>query len=122
MFATLTAEIEDLEIPLDGDALTEILGVADRLDARITDALGLFDAAELWELDGATSLTAWLADRAAMVRRRAAAVSARARKLAVLPATMAAWREGALSGGRSRPSPPTSTARPSGCSPTTKPR
>jgi hypothetical protein len=58
------------------------------------------DRAGLWELDGATSMTAWLVDRAAMPRPRAAATTARARKLAHLPVTAGAWRDGVLSSGQ----------------------
>jgi hypothetical protein len=72
----------------------------DRLDARISDAVAAHDRAGLWELDGATSMTAWLVDRAAMPRARAAAMVSRARKLAHLPVTAAAWRDGVLSSGQ----------------------
>jgi Domain of unknown function (DUF222)/HNH endonuclease len=62
--------------------------------------VGACDRAGLWELDGATSMTAWLADRAGMHRPRAAATASRARKLARLPVTAAAWRDGVLSSGQ----------------------
>jgi hypothetical protein len=77
-----------------------VVGLRDRLDARISDAVGAYDRAGLWELDGATSMTAWLADRAAMPRPRAAATASRARKLARLPVTAGAWRDGVLSSGQ----------------------
>ena len=100
MFEELGTAIDQLDIPADGAALTAVLGLRDRLDARISDAVAAHDRTGLWELDGATSMTAWLADRAAMPRPRAAATVARARKLAHLPVTAGAWRDGALSSGQ----------------------
>ena len=100
MFEELGTAIDQLDIPADGAALTAVLGLRDRLDARISDAVATHDHTGLWELDGATSMTAWLTDRAAMPRPRAAATVARARKLAHLPVTAAAWRDGALSSGQ----------------------
>jgi hypothetical protein len=100
MFEELGIAIEALDIPADHAALAAVVGLRDRLDARISDAVAAHDHAGLWELDGATSMTAWLTDRAAMPRPRAAATVARARKLARLPVTTAAWRDGRLSSGQ----------------------
>ena len=93
MFEELGTAIDALDIPADGAWLAAVVGLRDRLDARISDAVATHDRAGLWELDGATSMTAWLADRAAMPRPRAAATVSRARKLAHLPVTAAAWRD-----------------------------
>ena len=76
------------------------MALRDRLDAHISQAVATHDHTGLWELDGATSMTTWPTDRAAMPRARAAATVARARKLARLPVTAAAWRDGALSSGQ----------------------
>jgi hypothetical protein len=100
MFEELGTAIDQLDIPADGAALAAIMGLRDRLDARISHAVATHDHTGLWELDGATSMTAWLADRAAMPRPRAAATVARARKLAHLPMTAGAWRDGMLSSGQ----------------------
>jgi hypothetical protein len=100
MFEQLGDAIEGLDIPTDGDALAAVLGLRDRLDARISSAVAAHDRAGLWELDGATSMTAWLVDRAAMPRPRAAATTARARKVVHLPITIGAWRDGGLSTGQ----------------------
>ena len=100
MFEELGAAIDQLDIPADGAALAAVVGLRDRLDARISDAVAAHDRAGLWELDGATSMTAWLTDRAAMPRARAAATVSRARKLARLPVTAGAWRDGVLSSGQ----------------------
>jgi Domain of unknown function (DUF222)/HNH endonuclease len=100
MFEQLGHAIDGLSIPIDSEALSAVLALRDQLDARISDAVAAHDRAGLWELDGATSMTAWLTDRALMPRPRAAATAARARKLAQLPETAAAWREGVLSSGQ----------------------
>jgi hypothetical protein len=100
MFEELGALIDQLDIPADGADLAAVMGLRDRLDARISDAVAAHDHAGLWELDGATSMTAWLADRAAMPRTRATATVTRARKLAHLPVTAAAWCDGVLSSGQ----------------------
>src|SRR5262245_43112122 len=92
--------IDGLDIPVDGAALAEVLALRDRLDARISDAVAHCDRAGLWELDGATSMTAWLTHHTRMPRPRASATSARARKLAQLPVTAGAWRDGTLSSGQ----------------------
>jgi len=68
MFEELGTAIDTLDIPTDSAALAAVVGLRDRLDARISDAVATHDRAGLWELDGATSMTAWLADRAAMPR------------------------------------------------------
>src|SRR5262245_65065252 len=100
VFEQLGEAIEGLDIPVDGAALAEVVALRDRLDARISDAVAHCDRVGLWELDGATSMTAWLALHTRMSRPRAAATSARARKLAQLPVTAGAWRDGTLSTGQ----------------------
>jgi Domain of unknown function (DUF222) len=100
VFEQLGTAVETLDIPLDGDALAAVIGLRDRLEARISDTIAAYDTAGLWELDGATSMTGWLADRGGMARARAAASAARARKLARLKVTPQAWRHGVLSSGQ----------------------
>src|SRR4029077_20382899 len=63
-------------------------------------AIGAFDAAALWELDSAVSMTAWLRAHADLTGPAAACLARPARKLRSLPVTAAAWREGSLSGGQ----------------------
>jgi Domain of unknown function (DUF222) len=103
MFEELGDAIEGLDIPADGAALAAVVALRDRLDARISDAVAHCDRAGLWELDGATSMTAWLTQHSRMPRPRAAATTARARKLARLPVTAGAWRDGTLSSGQVDP-------------------
>ena len=64
MFEQLGQAIEGLDIPTDSDALVAVLALRDRLDARISGAVAAHDRAGRWELDGATSMTAWLTDQA----------------------------------------------------------
>ena len=52
VFEELGTAIETLDIPLDGDALTAVITLRDRFDARISDAVNAYDTASLWELEG----------------------------------------------------------------------
>jgi hypothetical protein len=100
MLEGLAAEIEALVVPVDGDALADAFALYDRLAARLCATVAGFEVAGLWEGDGATSMTAWLADRARMPRGRAAGWASRSRKLARLPVTARAYRDGVLSSGQ----------------------
>ncbi len=100
MFEALAGEIEQLDIPPDGDAIAEAVTLRDRLEARIAEAVGTFDAAELWDLDAATSMTAWQRSNAGMTGKDAARTASAARRLRDLPVTAAAWRSGELSRGQ----------------------
>ncbi len=100
MFDDLEAAVEALSIPVDGEAIAAVLAIRDRLDARIAEAVGEFDAVSLWDSDGSTSLVAWLRDRGGCSRREAAHGSARAKALRSLPVTTAAWTAGEVSIGQ----------------------
>lgn len=100
MFDDMEAAVEGLSIPVDGQAIAAVLALRDRLDARIAEAVGEFDAVSLWDADGATSLVAWLRDRGGRTRREAAHGAARANALRTLPKTAAAWAAGELSSGQ----------------------
>ena len=79
--------IEGLAIAIDGDEIAEVLALRDRLDAKLSEALAAFDRAELWDLDSATSLTAWLRDRGKPTEKQAASTARVARRLRELPVT-----------------------------------
>ncbi len=81
MFEALAEEIEQLDIPPAGDAIAEAVALRDRLEARISEAVGAFDAAELWDLDAATSMTAWLRANAGMTSKDAARTASAAKPL-----------------------------------------
>jgi hypothetical protein len=76
------------------------LALRDRLDARIAQAVGAFDAASLWDIDGATSMTAWLKASASMTNRGAGRLAVLATRLRRLPVTAEAFADGSLSGGQ----------------------
>ena len=100
MFETLATAIDELELGVGTDALAAVLALRGRLDARISQAVAAVDHAGLWDIEGATSMAAWLADRGGMARPRAAAVARQARLVARLPLTRAAWADGRLSTGQ----------------------
>ena len=100
MIETLAQAVEGLTIGVDGGELREVLRLGDRLDARIAQALSEFDKAGLWQLDGATSRTAWLKSEARMTSLEAGRVSNTAKRVAELPITLSSWVQGDLSGGQ----------------------
>ena len=109
----MRAAVDELEVPADGRALTEVLGLLDRLAAKVTAAVGEFDRAGLWDLDGATSMVAWLRD-AGLARPRAAVLVRNAKRLRTLPVLAGAWEAGELSGGSADPPPRAPPRTPSG--------
>src|SRR5919106_3755429 len=117
----LADAIDGLDLPVDNDVLAQAFGLADRLNAKLVGAVGEHDGAEVWRNDGAPSMTAWLRHRASHTSRDAARCTKTARRLRQLPVTTAAYRDGALSGGRCRPSSPTCATAPPACSPSTRP-
>jgi hypothetical protein len=96
----LAEAIETLDIPIDGSALVRVLALRDQLDARIAEAIGAFDAHGLWDIDAATSMTAWLVSSASMTRRAATRLASVSRRLRQLPVCAAAYGDGTLSGGQ----------------------
>jgi len=96
----LAAAINDLDLAIDSCVLTEAFVLADRLNAKLTAAVGEHNAAEVWRHDSATSMTAWLRHHTRRTGRDAAACTRTARRLRELPVTAAAYGEGALSGGQ----------------------
>ena len=100
MFAALADEVENLPITADSAGLIALLAIRDRLDAVVSDSVAAFDAAGGWDGDAATSMPAWLRDRAGMTSRSAARTVSVARRLWAMPVTREAWRAGALSSGQ----------------------
>lgn len=96
----LADAIESLSLPVATDVLAEALSIADRFHAKTARLAGEVDAAGLWELDGATSLTAWCRQYAGMTNAAASSLSKVARRIHHLPVTAAAWESGALTGGQ----------------------
>jgi hypothetical protein len=100
VFERLVREVRELSVPADSTALVELFAVRDALDAVLSSAVAEFDAAELLDLDAATSMTAWLRDRAGVTRRDAARAASKATSLRPWPCTREAWQDGLLSGGQ----------------------
>jgi hypothetical protein len=96
----LTEAVESLELPVDTDALADVLSIMDRLQAKAARLAGEIDAASLWELDGATSLTAWCRQFGRMTDGGASSLSRIARRVRSLPVTAAMWEAGSLSSGQ----------------------
>jgi hypothetical protein len=100
MFEALRTEIESLDVPVDADALVELLAVRDALEARVSAAVGDFDRSGLYELEGRATMTEWLKRHARMTAAEAYRLVHTARRLRPLPATARAWAAGELSGGQ----------------------
>jgi len=98
--AVLAGAVKELELPVDGAALLSALAVWDCLGAKIAAVAGEFDHHSLWDLDAATSMTAWLRDRGSMTSAAAGRLAVRGRRLRALPVTAAAAADGSLSGGQ----------------------
>jgi hypothetical protein len=81
----------------DPDELLAAFVLFDRFRARLTRAVGEFDASGGWELDGATSMTAWLRFHARQSGATAGGFVGQARRLRSLPVTEALAVDGALS-------------------------
>lgn len=96
----LRSAIASLAIPVDGEAIASALALRDQLDARVAEAVAAFDAQSQWDAEGATSMTAWLRDRAGRTRREAVHITSRAKALRSLPVTAAAWSDGTLGSGQ----------------------
>ena len=64
MYPELEAAVDDLEIPQDRDGIVAAIAVRDRLDGKITAAVGEFQALGLHEVDGSVTMATWLRHRA----------------------------------------------------------
>jgi hypothetical protein len=100
MLAALATAVENLDIPVDGDSLVEVLALRDRLDARIVEATGVFEANGCWAGDASVSFCAWLRAQAKMTRRSAQRLRTLAVRLRCLPMCAQAYADGSLSGGQ----------------------
>ena len=98
MFATLADAIDGLPDLSSNQDLADAFALFERFRAKLSAAVGEFDRDCLWELDGATSMTAWLTTHARMHRPAAARFASIAARSRSLPVTRAAWQSGMLSG------------------------
>ena len=100
MLDELAQAVDNLDIPMDGVTLARVIATADRLTARISEAVGEFDAAGMWDVVGEGSMTGWLKAHARMSNLAARRMVRTAARMRRLPVTAAAWREGSLSSGQ----------------------
>jgi hypothetical protein len=89
-----------LSIAVDHDDLLHTLRVRDQLEAKLTEAIGRFDTAELWSDVGATSMTRWLVVEARMEHGAARRLVRQASRLVAWPILAAAHASGAVSSGQ----------------------
>ena len=107
MFDEWVDQLDDLTIPVDTPGLSRALSALSRLQAKIATTVGLFDLRELWDAEGATSMTAWLKARG-LAAGDAAHLAMTGRRTRALPTLTEAWEPGASRPGRSKRSWPTS--------------
>jgi hypothetical protein len=100
MFEALAGAIDELEIGVDDREIAAALRLRDRFEAKLVAAVAQFDAAELWDVDGSVSLTAWLRHRGQLTNADAQRLATTARKLRSCPHTLDAWVTGSLDGGQ----------------------
>ena len=93
----LAAAISCLQVAPVAKDVEELLAQRDRLDAKISGILRVFEAELGWAEDGSLSLTAWLAAHGRGSRKEAHREAVISNRLSQLPVTAAAWAEGALS-------------------------
>ena len=96
----IAALVEELEIAPLGAEIRAAVGVRDRLDARIARAVGDFDAAGLYDLDGDLTTQTWLAHHTGTTPAAANRMTKRGRTLRALPVLSAAFLDGRVSGGQ----------------------
>jgi hypothetical protein len=82
------------------DELCEAFAEHERNAARLAAMVAEFDAAQLWDLDDATSMVAWMRDHLRMSGRDAQRFVTLAKKTSLLPATYEGWASGDLSMGQ----------------------
>src|SRR5437899_8294871 len=100
MLETLRDAVDDLPISPDGDELTAAFSLLSRLGAKVTAAVGDFDAADGWVPYNATSMTSWLRRQCGLVGNDAGRFVRFAHLLRSLPVTSSAWEDGTLSEGQ----------------------
>lgn len=99
MFPALARAIDELTISVEREALVAAIALRDRLDAKVTAAVGAYAAAGQHQVDGSVAMGAWLRHHARMDPASAVVEARRASKLQALPVLRAAFEAGDLSGG-----------------------
>jgi hypothetical protein len=100
MLSDLADAVENLDIPLERDALAAVYQLSDRLHAKLTAAIGAYDAAGGCEIDGCVNLAQWLRHWVDRSRGDAARDAKAAKVLRHVPVTSARYADGTLSAGQ----------------------
>jgi hypothetical protein len=100
MFVALADAVDGLDPVDDGASVAALVGLDDRLHAKVLASVAAFDAAGGWALDGAGSLSSWLKHHTDRSPGLAVGLARTARTLAELPETAAAYSDGRLSRGQ----------------------
>src|SRR3954451_18438050 len=85
MFEALERAVREADMAVTGAELTQLVSIADQLQALIVASVGRFDADTQWAFDGAGSMTGWLKTHAGMNTGRATALTRTAKRLRNLP-------------------------------------
>ncbi|HVM08367.1 MAG TPA: DUF222 domain-containing protein [Acidimicrobiales bacterium] len=101
MLTALADAIRDLQIPVDSATLRAAVALHDRLGAKVTAAIGEFDALRMWDADCAMNMKSWLTDEGVAGQDAHRAV-AYGKRMIQLPKVSAMWQSGELSNGQVR--------------------
>jgi hypothetical protein len=96
MLSDLAELAERLDVAADGESLTVLFDVIDRLQAKATTAVGVYDAQGLYEVDGAGSMTSWMRQHTGAPDPNQ--IVKTGRRMRQLPVTARAWQDGTLTG------------------------
>ena len=99
-FEDLATAVESLDVPGNCAAIAELLPLLGRLEAKLAAVVDEVNRSGEWELEGATSMTAWLRWAGRMSGGAAKAMTTSPARTAALPVTAAAWESGELSSGQ----------------------
>src|SRR5256885_1730753 len=99
MFGDLRTAIDQIDLPLSGGELAELLAERDRLDALVVAGARALDDDCAWQDDGAVSLHGWLRDMGGRGRKDAGRIKNLAQRLRSMPGVAEAWHNGTLSSG-----------------------
>ena len=100
MFDALAEAVDSLDVPLHQEALSAAFAIHARFTARLSAAVGAYEAAGHHELDGAATMSHWLRHHAGLDPSTAARTARRGRKLHSLPVLRQAFTDGRISQGK----------------------
>lgn len=98
MLSALAEAVEELDVPLHGEAISELFQLIDRLQAKASAVVGAYDACGSFAIDGAGSMAGWLRHHTRV--GNPSQIVKTARRMRDLPVTATAWERGELGGGQ----------------------